>query len=103
MAKTKRYQITLNHVSRSTHNPDILLTTFTIGGAPLPRRVIEADKLADVLAQADAFAAEHGEACNVAIRCLDPPKPAGFDAATRRLFRNIERAERPVGQGTITD
>lgn len=90
MAKAKRFTVTLYPAHRSKSG--MIGFSFMIATGTYPKREITAEGAADAVSQAAAFAAEHGEACHASVRCLDKPKPPGFDVKTRHLYYNMDKA-----------
>ncbi len=93
MASLKRFKVTLYPVFLSKHSKRPMIQ-MTVGGEVGDRqRIIETTTVDDALAQAEAFAKEHGQACSISLRCLDKRKPAGFDQRTNgTMYRNMEHA-----------
>jgi len=68
------------------------VTSFDFG-QELPKKQFQAATTDEALAEAKAFAIEHGKGCQASIRIIQGRKPAGFDAKTKSLYFNMDLPE----------
>ncbi len=68
------------------------VTSFDFG-QELPKKQFQAATADQAVAEATAFATEHGKGCQASIRLVHGRKPAGFDAKTRSLYFNMDLPE----------
>lgn len=55
-------------------------------GQDLPKKNFQAATADQAVAEATAFATEHGKSCQASIRLVQGRKPSGFDVKTRSLY-----------------
>lgn len=94
MAKIKTYRVRFHAVQKSKCER-FEVTKFTIGGAlPHPSLAppdFEAASLNECIAKVTELAKAVPVACRASVDCRTPPKPSGFDAATKALRFNMEK------------
>lgn len=59
----------------------------------MPKFIVEALTIDELLARVATIANEHGEGCHAIVRCLEKRKPAGFDRRTGGLYYNLAPKE----------
>ncbi len=59
-------------------------------GQELPQKSFQVATADEAVAEAKAFASEHGKGCHASIRLDQGRKPAGFDVKCKNLYYNIE-------------
>lgn len=94
--KTRKFSATLYPTFRSKFGSGYV-TEMVIGIGRSEdngtRTTFEASTTADVLSAVECFAKAHSEACQASVHLIEGRKPSGFDAATRSLYYNLERAQ----------
>jgi hypothetical protein len=68
-------------------------TTEIDFGQEYPKKHFQAATADQVVAEAKAFATEHGKGCSANVRLVQGRKPAGFDAKTKSLYFNMNLPE----------
>jgi hypothetical protein len=93
MAKAlKKFKVQL-YPAHKSHGGYFCFSFQVCGGDIYPTKTFEAASVKDVLEIVTGFARDHKAACHAAVNCLSKPKPPGFDAATERLYFNMDKAE----------
>lgn len=90
MSKLRTFRVTLYPAHRSY---GAICWTMDVFGGTYPRQEFHALSTESAIALAEAFATAHGEACHISLQCLSKPKPPRFDALTKGLFANLDKAE----------
>jgi len=85
MAKLRDFKVTLYPASLDR---GFVVTKFSFG-QELPKKKFQASTTDQVIAEAKAFAMEHGDACQASVSILSGRKPAGFDARAKNLYFNL--------------
>jgi len=85
MAKLRDFKVTLYpaHLDRG-----FVVTQFSFG-QKLPEKRFQASTTDQVIAEAKAFAVEHGEPCQASVTILSGRKPAHFDKKAKDLYYNF--------------
>jgi hypothetical protein len=91
MAVLRKFTVKL-YPAHKSHGGYYCFSFQVCGGDVYPSRTFEAATVRDVLDIVASFARDHGAACHASVSCQSKPKPAGFDAATERLYFNMDKA-----------
>ena len=89
MAQPQTFEVTLYPAERSTHGT---IQTKIRLSEKYPSKTFDARTTAEVIGVVERFAADHGQGCSayVHLKSKGARKPAGFDAATRNLYYNLD-------------
>jgi hypothetical protein len=90
MKTLKTFRCTLYPAYRSF---GAICWTMDVFGGTYPREEFHALSTESAITLAEAFATQHGKACYISLQCLSKPKPPRFDALTKGLFANLDKAE----------
>ena len=91
MPTSKIFEITLVPAER---DGAFITRSFCLTDAgKMPKFIVEALTIDELLARVATIANEHGEGCHAIVRCLEKRKPAGFDRRTGGLYYNLAPKE----------
>jgi len=87
MAKLKTYRLSLTPIKYEDRGA-YKMESFMLYDPRAQSVVFEASSIDEVLTRVAEFAKLYRLQCAASVQCKSPPKPAGFDARTRRLRFN---------------
>ena len=87
MSKSKSFTVTLYPAEIT----GAFITTKFSFGDNLHKQHIQASSIPEMLAQVATIATESGTGTHARVKCNEKRKPNGFDAATKKLYFNLDR------------